>query len=56
MEKSYLHRIRFFARFHGMRHPETMGGADVEAFLMHLARECNVRDDALLAQIEAMTV
>jgi Phage integrase, N-terminal SAM-like domain len=55
-KKAYLHWIRFFIRLHGMRHRETMGGIEVEAFLMDLASECNVRDDALLARIEAMTV
>lgn len=41
-EKAYVHWIRFFIRFHGLRHPETMGGAEVEAFLTHLATERNV--------------
>ncbi|HPT57510.1 MAG TPA: phage integrase N-terminal SAM-like domain-containing protein, partial [Casimicrobium sp.] len=29
-------------RFHGLRHPETMGLVEVEAFLTHLACERNV--------------
>jgi integron integrase len=41
-EKVYVHWIRFFIRFHGLRHPETMGRAEVEAFLTHLASERNV--------------
>jgi integron integrase len=41
-EKVYVHWIRFFIRFHGLRHPETMGGIEVEAFLTHLAAERNV--------------
>ncbi len=41
-EKVYVHWIRFFIRFHDLRHPETMGGAEVEAFLTHLATERNV--------------
>jgi integron integrase len=41
-EKVYVHWIRFFIRFHGLRHPETMGGIEVEAFLTHLACERNV--------------
>jgi len=36
-EKAYLAWIRRFIRFHGMRHPSTLGGAEVEAFLSHLA-------------------
>ena len=41
-EKVYVHWIRFFIRFHGLRHPETMGRAEEEAFLTHLASERNV--------------
>ena len=41
-EKVYVYWIRFFIRFHGLRHPETMGRAEVEAFLTHLASERNV--------------
>jgi integron integrase len=41
-EKVYVHWIRFFIRFHGLRHPETMGRMEVEAFLTHLASERNV--------------
>ncbi len=41
-EKVYVHWIRFFIRFHGVRHPETMGRVEVEAFLTHLASERNV--------------
>ena len=41
-EKVYVHWIRFFIRFHELRHPETMGRVEVEAFLTHLASERNV--------------
>ena len=41
-EKVYVHWIRFFIRFHGLRHPEMMGRVEVEAFLTHLATERNV--------------
>ncbi len=41
-EKVYVHWIRFFIRFHGLRHPGTMGRVEVEAFLTHLASERNV--------------
>src|SRR3989337_2217520 len=36
-EDAYLHWIRRFIFFHGKRHPRAMGGAEVEAFLSHLA-------------------
>src|SRR5262245_58645689 len=41
-EQAYLDWIRRFILFHGKRHPETLGAADVEAFLTHLAVEHNV--------------
>jgi integron integrase len=36
-ERSYLHWVRAFIRFHRLRHPREMGGAEVAAFLTHLA-------------------
>lgn len=36
-EDSYVYWIRWFIRFHGMRHPAIMGSAEVEAFLSSLA-------------------
>jgi integron integrase len=36
-ERSYVHWARRFVHFHGLRHPREMGGAEVEAFLAHLA-------------------
>jgi integron integrase len=36
-EKSYVYWARFFIHFHKLRHPETMGAAEVTAFLNHLA-------------------
>lgn len=41
-EKSYVHWVRRFVRFHGLRHPRGMGGPEVEAFLAHLANSCQV--------------
>ncbi len=45
-EKSYVHWIRFFVRWHGrtgtMRHPRDMGEVEVKAFLAMLANERNV--------------
>ncbi|MFC2993110.1 phage integrase N-terminal SAM-like domain-containing protein [Halomonas tibetensis] len=34
--------MRYFIRFHGVRHPASMGGAEVRAFLEHLAVERRV--------------
>lgn len=36
-EQAYLAWVRRFIRFHGMRHPESMGEPEVVAFLTHLA-------------------
>ena len=36
-ETAYVDGARRFILFHGKRHPQDMGGAEVEAFLTHLA-------------------
>jgi integron integrase len=36
-EKSYLYWVKYFIRFHHLRHPSEMGNTEVEAFLSHLA-------------------
>lgn len=41
-ETAYVDWIRRFILFHGKRHPQDMGAAEVEAFLSHLALERNV--------------
>jgi integron integrase len=41
-EQAYVDWIRRFIRFHGKRHPATMGGAEVELFLTDLAVVHNV--------------
>ncbi|MBB3232784.1 integron integrase [Halomonas stenophila] len=41
-EKTYCYWIRYFIRFHGVRHPGSMGGPEVRAFLEHLAVERHV--------------
>ncbi|RYF67002.1 MAG: integron integrase, partial [Comamonadaceae bacterium] len=41
-EEAYVHWVRAFVRFHGIRHPKEMGGAEVEAFLAWLAGERQV--------------
>ncbi len=35
--KTYCYWIRYFIRFNGVRHPASMGGPEVKAFLEHLA-------------------
>src|SRR5207302_4464334 len=41
-EDAYHDWAERFIRFHGIRHPETMGEAEVNAFLTHLAVDRNV--------------
>lgn len=41
-EEAYVHWVKRFIRFHGLRHPGEMGKAEVEAFLSHLAVDRNV--------------
>lgn len=41
-EEAYVHWVRAFVRFHGLRHPREMGAAEVQAFLSWLAVERHV--------------
>ena len=41
-EQAYVHWVRAFVRFHGLRHPRQMGQAEVEAFLSWLSAEREV--------------
>jgi hypothetical protein len=41
-EQSYVGWIRRYILFHSKQHPKDMGGAEVEAFLTHLAVERHV--------------
>lgn len=41
-EQAYVHWVRAFVRFNGMRHPRDMGGREVEAFLTWLSNDRGV--------------
>ncbi|MBN7771742.1 integron integrase [Marinobacter daepoensis] len=41
-EKTYVFWIKRFIRFHGRKHPKSMGTPEVEAFLSHLVFQANV--------------
>lgn len=41
-EEVYVYWVRLFIRFHRLRHPASMGGPEVEAFLSWLASTKNV--------------
>lgn len=51
-EEAYVHWIRAFIRFNGVRHPSEMGAREVTAFLSHLATE---RDVAVATQHQALS-
>ena len=40
-ERTYVHWAKRFVAWHGKRHPATMGGTEVQAFLNHLAVDQN---------------
>ena len=41
-KQAYVNWVRAFIRFHGVRHPATLGSSEVEAFLSWLANERKV--------------
>jgi hypothetical protein len=41
-ETQYVHWVRRYVRFHGLRHPAELGEAEVTAFLSDLAERCRV--------------
>jgi len=41
-EETYVYWARLFIRFHGLKHPKDMGGAEVSAFLIWLTNERQV--------------
>lgn len=41
-EEAYVYWVRAYIRFHGIRHPVTMAGPEVEAFLCWLVNERKV--------------
>ena len=59
-EKTYLHWVRFFIRWHGrggqMRHPRDMGAPEVQAFLSMLAADRKVSSSTHNQAMSAMLV
>ena len=53
-EEAYVHWVRAFVRFHGLRHPKEMGADEVRAFLSWLAVERRV--SVVLTVTEVRTV
>ena len=50
-ERSYVRWYRQFVRWAGLKHPATLGGDRVEAWLSHLATD---RDVAASTQLQAL--
>ena len=50
-EEAYVHWVKAYIRFHGLRHPRDMGAREVTKFLSHLASE---RDVAAATQQQAL--
>ena len=46
-EKTYVYWVRFFIRFHGLRHPKELGASEVQAFLSFLANDRKVSPSPL---------
>ena len=42
-EKNYVYWIKHYIRFHNLRHPKDMGGAEINEFLTYLAaKQCTL--------------
>lgn len=41
-EEAYIHWVKAFVRYHGLKHPSNMGAAEIESFLTYLAVERHV--------------
>jgi integron integrase len=41
-EKAYVFWVQRFIRFHGLKHPRTLGGPEIERYLSHLATAMHV--------------
>lgn len=41
-EEAYVYWVRFFVRWHGLKHPRDMGAAEVQSFLTMLATQRHV--------------
>jgi len=52
--KSYLYWIKYFIIFNDKRHPREMGGAEIEAFLTHLAVNRNVSPSTQASALNAV--
>lgn len=54
-EQAYVHWVRAFVHFHGLRHPKELGIKEVELFLVHLASERQVAASTHKQALSALT-
>ena len=53
-EQTYLYWIRYFIRFHKMRHPKDMGDVEIKSFLTYLAVQQNVAANTQKVALNAL--
>jgi hypothetical protein len=53
-EEAYVYWVKFFIRWHGLRHPREMGAKEVEAFLVMLARRSDVSPSSQQQALNAL--
>jgi hypothetical protein len=53
-EEAYVYWVKYFIRWHGLRHPREMGAKEVEAFLVMLARRNDVTPSSQQQALNAL--
>ena len=53
-EKTYCYWVLFYIRFHQLKHPKTMGNAEIEAFLEYLSVTRNVSGNTQKTALNAL--
>jgi len=53
-EQAYVYWVRRFVVFHGVRHPDTMGAVEINAFLTHLAVDEEVASSTQTQALSAL--
>lgn len=53
-EEAYVYWVKFFIRWHGLRHPREMGAKEVEAFLVMLARRSDITPSSQQQALNAL--
>jgi hypothetical protein len=53
-EEAYVYWVKFFIRWHGLRHPREMGAKEVEAFLVMLSRRSDITPSSQQQALNAL--